>query len=173
MLDELQRSREAQQLPVQSVEDGMFALCAYIDEMAMMLPDLRPTWSQYMLQVGRHNTTNAGVELFERLKRVRQGPESVLATYQVVVGLGFQGCYGLPGADRYRLVQLRRDLSIELGVDPDRDWAGGAIQRIRPEQVAQLDLFKLPWYKTTTFGRALGAILIFTALLLIVLVLVI
>ena len=42
LLDELKRSREAQQLPVQSVEDGMFAIAGLIDEIAMALPDMRP-----------------------------------------------------------------------------------------------------------------------------------
>ena len=172
LLDELKRSRAANDLPLQSVEDGCFAIAAFIDEMAMGMDDLRPTWSQYTLQAGRHNTMNAGVELFERLeKRVRQGPKSVLATYQVALGLGFRGCYGLPGADPYRLVQLRRDLSIQLGVDADRDWSGGAIQRVHAEQVANLDLFKVAWFKTTSFGRALGAFLIVTGLVAITLVL--
>lgn len=165
LLDELKRSPAAHALPVRAVDNGMFVIAAYIDELAMMLPDLRPTWSQAPLQAHRFNTNNAGVEVYERLREVRQGERSVLATYAVCLGLGFQGCYGLPGADRYALSQLRRDLAIQLGVDPDRDWKGGVLTAVRPEDVARLDRFKLPWYRSVWFGRALGLSLLLSALL--------
>jgi type VI secretion system protein ImpK len=81
----------------------MFAVAALIDEIAMGLPDLRPMWSQYSLQATRFSTNNAGVEVFERIRRVRQGPASVIATYSAILGIGFMGCYALPGADQYAL----------------------------------------------------------------------
>jgi type VI secretion system protein ImpK len=164
MLEELGRSPEAHALPIQSVEDGSFAIAALIDEIAMSFPDMRPFWSQYLLQAQRFNTNSAGVELFERLHRVRQGPKSVLATYAAVLGVGFQGCYGLPGADRYALSQLRRDLSEQLGVDPDRDWNSGVLKAIRKEDVENLELFKVPWYKSVWFGRSMGIFLLVTAI---------
>jgi type VI secretion system protein ImpK len=164
LLDELKRTREALQLPVQSVEDGLYAICALIDEIAMSFPDLRPMWQQYQLQATRHNSSNAGVEVFQRLQRVRVGPPSVVATYFAVLGIGFMGCYGLPGADRYALVQLRRDLARQLGVDPDRDWNSGVIKPIRADDVAQLEMFRQPWYKSLWLGRALGALVLLSAI---------
>jgi type VI secretion system protein ImpK len=164
LLDELSRSQEAKAIPIQDAEDGMFAIAALIDEIAMGLPDLRPMWSQYSLQATRFNTNSAGVEMFERLERVRKNSMNVLATYATVLGLGFQGCYGLPGADRYALGQLRRDLAIQLGVDPDRDWTGGAIRTIRKEEVENLDLFKVPWHKAVWFGRLLVSLLLVSAI---------
>ncbi|MBW2456608.1 MAG: DotU family type IV/VI secretion system protein [Deltaproteobacteria bacterium] len=163
MLDELRRSGEAQALPVRSVEAGEYAIAALIDEIAMGFPDLRPFWSQYQLQAQRFNSNNAGVELFERLHDVRRGPPNVVATYAAVLGLGFQGCYGLPGADRYALQQLRRDLAVQLGVDPDRDWKGGVLRRIRVEEVQNLDLFDIPWFKSVWMGRAIGLTLLLSA----------
>jgi type VI secretion system protein ImpK len=164
MLDELKRSQETLQTPVQAAEDGQFAICCAIDEIAMSLPDLRPIWSQYAMQATRFNTTNGGVELFERLRRVRQsGPPSVLATYAVVLGIGFQGCYGLPGADRYQLEAVRRELGVQLGVDPDRDWKGGVLRRVRAEDVKRLELFKVPWYRALWLGRAIAALLLLSA----------
>jgi type VI secretion system protein ImpK len=165
LLDELQRSAEAKTLPIQSVEDALFALCALIDEIAMSMPEMRPMWSQYMLQVTRHNTANAGVEVFERLVRVRKGPSSVVGTYQVVLAMGFQGCYGLPGADRYQLVRVRREIAIQLGIDPDADRLGGAIVPARREQVEVLDRFREVWYRRVGFGRALGGLLLASALI--------
>lgn len=165
LLDELKRSEETQQLPLQSAEDGMFAIAALIDEICMGNAELRPLWSQYSLQATRFNTNNAGVELFHRLQNVRQGPHSVIATYIVVLGLGFQGCYGLPGADRYALSQLRRDLAVQLGVDPDRDWSVGALREIQPREIQNIGRFEQPWYKSLWLGRALGALLLLSALL--------
>jgi len=164
LLDELRRSPEAQALPVRSVEAGEFAIAALIDEIAMGLPELRPFWSQYLLQAQRFNTNSAGVEMFERLHDVRRGPPTVVATYAAVLGLGFQGCYGLPGADRYVLAQLRRDLATQLGVDPDRDWSAGVLKRIRIEDVENLDLFAIPWFKSVWLGRGIGIALLVTAL---------
>src|SRR5262249_15624919 len=71
LLDELKASQAAQALPVQSVDDGMFAIAAILDEWAMNLPDLRPLWSNHPLQATRWLTNNAGVEFFQRLERVR------------------------------------------------------------------------------------------------------
>lgn len=159
LLDELKVSADAHQLPVQSVDDGMFAIAALIDEVAMGLGDLRPYWSQAMLQATRFMTNNAGVEVFERLQRVRQGPKSVLATYAAVLGVGFQGCYGLPGADRYALAQLRRDLAVELGVDPDRDWSGGVLARTREQMVEALERAKEPFWRSIWMGRLLALLL--------------
>jgi len=164
LLDELKRSRETLTLPIQAAEDGMFAICALIDEVAMSAPDLRPVWSQYMLQATRFNTNNAGVEVFQRLERVRPGPPSVVATYAAVLGLGFMGSYALPGADRYVVTQLRRELSRQLGVDPDRDWASGVLRAVRAEDVAALHDDAVPWYRTVAASRVLGAVLFLSAI---------
>lgn len=164
LLDELRRSQDSRDLPVQAADDGMFAICALIDEFAMNDPELRPLWSQYLLQATRFNTNNAGVEVFQRLERVRRGPPSVLATYATVLGLGFMGSYGLPGVDRYVLVQLRRDLSLQLGVDPDRDWKSGVLREVRPEEIAAYHSVDVPWFRSIWFGRALGALLFLLAI---------
>jgi type VI secretion system protein ImpK len=156
LLDELKASRAAQELPVVSVDDGMFAIAALLDEIAMSLPDLRPLWSQHPLQATRWMTNNAGAEVFQRLERVRQGPPTILATYVVVLGCGFMGRYGLPGADRYALVTLRRDLSIQMRVDPDRDWTAGVIRPLRSDLGPSALVPKDPWYRTVWFGRAVA-----------------
>src|SRR6185436_3701515 len=67
LLDELKQSKVAMELPVVSVDDGMFAIAALIDEVAMTLPDLRPVWAAAPLQATRWMTNNAGVEVFDRL----------------------------------------------------------------------------------------------------------
>jgi len=156
LLDEMKASLVAQELPVVAVDDAMFAIAAFIDELAMSLPDLRPLWAVSPLQSTRWMTNNAGVEVFERLGRVRQGPKTVLATYVAVLGVGFMGRFGLPGADRYALAQLRRQLSLEIGVDPDRDWKGGVLKPTRADAGPSSLLPKEPWWKSLWMGRGLA-----------------
>lgn len=171
MLDEIKASKVAQELPVVSVDDAMFAIAAALDEIAMSLPDLRPLWSVRPLQSTRWMTNNAGVEVFERLNRVRQGPKAVFATYIVVLGIGFMGRFGLPGVDRYLLVQLRRQLSLEMGIDPDRDWSGGVIKPVRADGGPSLLLPKEAWWRSVWLGRAIAFTLLLGALLTITLLL--
>jgi type VI secretion system protein ImpK len=163
LLDELKGSKAALELPVETVDDGMFAIAALLDEIAMGLPDLRPLWANHPLQATRWMTNNAGVELFQRLDRVRKGQKNVFATYVAVLGLGFQGRYGLPGADRYALAQLRRELHIQLGVDTDRDWTGGVLKPCRPDDADRVAT-KEPWWRSVWMGRVLAVLIVLSAL---------
>jgi type VI secretion system protein ImpK len=163
LLDELKGSKIALGLPVESVDDGMFAIAALLDELAMSMPDLRPLWANHPLQATRWTTNNAGVEVFQRLDRVRQGPKNVFATYVAVLGLGFQGRFGLPGADRYALAQLRRELHIQMGVDTDRDWTGGVLKPSRKEEANRVAP-REPWFRSVWTGRALAVLAVLSAL---------
>jgi type VI secretion system protein ImpK len=163
LFDELKGSKIALSLPVESVDDGMFAIAAIVDEVAMSLPDLRPLWANHPLQATRWMTNNAGVELFQRLERVRQGPKNVFATYVTVLGLGFQGRFSLPGADRYGLAQLRRELYIQMGCDPDRDWAGGVLRASRKDEAERVAP-REAWFRSVWVGRALAILALLSAL---------
>ena len=162
MLDELKSSKAAQEMPVVSADDGMFAIAALLDEVAMSLPDMRPWWSQSPLQARRWMTNNAGVEFYERLERVRQGPQSILATYVAVLGCGFLGKYGLPGGDRYGLTAMRGQLARELRIDADRDVMGGAIKPYRYDTLPAEFIPKEPWYRSIWMGRGLAMLLLLT-----------
>jgi type VI secretion system protein ImpK len=163
LLDELKASKVALELPGESVDDGMFAIAALIDEVAMSLPDLRPLWANHPLQATRWMTNNAGAELFQRLDRVRKGPKTVFATYVTVLGLGFQGRFGLPGVDRYALAQLRRELHIQMGVDTDRDWTGGVLKPTRPDAAAGVAP-REAWWRSVWTGRAVAVLAVLAAL---------
>ncbi|XXT18141.1 DotU family type IV/VI secretion system protein [Sorangium sp. So ce429] len=158
LLEELKGSKLAMSLAVASVDDGMFAIAAFADELAMSLPDLRPVWAQRPLQASRWMTNNAGVEFFERLGRVQKGPLPVMATYACVLGLGFRGRYGLPGQNTDDLLRIRRDLSLQLGVDPDRDWSGGVLRPAIVDGVAAGHVPGLPLWQSALVGRALAAL---------------
>lgn len=165
LLDELKGSKIAHGIAVDAVDDGMFAIAALIDEVAMSLPDLRPLWASHPLQATRWMTNNAGVELFTRLERVRKpdAPKSVFATYVTVLGLGFQGRFGLPGADRSALSQLRRELHIQMGVDVDRDWTGGVLKASRKEEAARVAIDEA-WWRSVWIGRVLAVLFVLSAI---------
>ncbi|MCK6590839.1 MAG: DotU family type IV/VI secretion system protein, partial [Polyangiaceae bacterium] len=75
-------------------------------------------------------------------------------------GVGFQGRFGLPGAIQYGLVQVRREVSLQLGVDPDRDWKGGVL-RAPTQELEPSDLLpKEPFYKSVIMGRIVTGILL-------------
>ncbi len=158
MLNELKSSKASEALPVVAADDGQFAIAALIDEIAMGFPDARPLWTQYSLQATRWHTTNAGVEFYQRLDRVKQGPRNVLATYYVVLGLGFLGRFGLPGAVGYGATQIRIDIARILGVDPDRDWHAGALRPVREEAVTPIKL-QVPWYRSLWMGRGIATLM--------------
>jgi type VI secretion system protein ImpK len=170
LLDELKGSKEGLGLPVESADDGMFAIAALLDEYAMALPDLRPLWATHPIQATRWMTNNAGVEFYNRLERVRRGPKNVFATYITVLGLGFQGRYGLPGADRTALANLRRELQIAAGIDTDRDWSAGVLKATRKE-LAEEAAPKEAWYRSIWMGRALAILFLFGAIVLLTVVL--
>jgi len=165
LMNELKSSKASDELPVVSSDDGQFAIAAIIDEIAMSLPDLRPLWSQYSLQATRWQTTNAGVEFYQRLERVKEGPKSVLATYYVVLGLGFLGRFGLPGQVQYGATQTRIDVARILGVDSDRDWHAGALRPVREETVRPID-HQNPWWKSLWMGRGIGILFVVVGLIL-------
>ena len=152
--------------------DCLDAIAALLDEVAVGLPDLYPLWSQHPLQSIRWMTNNAGEEVFQRMTRVLEGPRNIQATYMVVFGDGFMGRFGLPGAISYGLVQVRRELALRLGVDPDRDWVGG-ILRAPPGEVGPAEhLPKEPFYKSLWMGRILAGLLLLSGLIIFVIVLV-
>jgi type VI secretion system protein ImpK len=165
LLDELKGSKVAMGLAVESVDDGMFAIAAIVDEIAMARPALRPLWASHPLQATRWMTNNAGVEVFQRLDRVRKpdAPKNIFATYVVVLGLGFQGRFGLPGADRYALAQLRRELHIQMGVDVDRDWAGGVLKASRKEEAERVAP-REAWWRSVWVGRSLAILTLLAAM---------
>ncbi len=172
LLDELKMSKEAQALQVQIADDGLFAIASLIDEVAMAFPDLRVLWGQRPLQSARWMTNNAGVEFYDRLRRAREAAPNVLATFMVTLGIGFLGKYGLPGTNRYELVQFRHELSVRLGVDPDRDRAGGVLKAVRSDAGPSKLVARDPWYKQLWFGRALALTFLVLSLLGLVLVIV-
>lgn len=97
------------------VDDISYAACALLDETVLLRNNGGyDVWQGIPLQVTFFKTYQAGDELFERIRqRIRHpdGSQLVLACYDRVLGLGFQGRYlSQPQVEREQLVMEVRDL---------------------------------------------------------------
>jgi type VI secretion system protein ImpK len=94
---------------VESVKEGWFAVCAYVDEVLLTsVWSDRAAWQQASLQRIHFNTTNAGSEFYERLNLLSKHGEdrSVREVFLLCLGLGFKGRYFDPD-DRPNLENAR------------------------------------------------------------------
>lgn len=98
------------------IDDISYAACALLDETVLQRNNDGgyEVWQGVPLQVTFFNTYQAGNELYERIRqRIRhpEGASLVLACYDRVLGLGFQGCYlSQPQMEREQLVIAVREL---------------------------------------------------------------
>jgi type VI secretion system protein ImpK len=92
-----------------------FAVCAWVDETLLASGwRERQLWQKEQLQRLHYRTTDAGVELFERLQALGARDE-VREVYYLCLALGFKGRYIGPG-DEARLEHLKQEnLKLLLG----------------------------------------------------------
>ena len=78
-------------------ENALFAACAWIDEQLLCSgwPG-RDRWPEYQLQRQLFQTTNAGIEFYNRLGRLAQSELAVREVYDFCLSLGFKGQYFMP-----------------------------------------------------------------------------
>lgn len=100
---------EAAGFTIDSVREGWFAVCAYVDEVLLTSQwSDRIAWQQTPLQRTHFSTTNAGAEFYDRLNLLsKHGDDrSVREIFLLCLGLGFKGKYFDP-ADRPQLEAAR------------------------------------------------------------------
>jgi type VI secretion system protein ImpK len=93
-----------------SAEDydlARFIVCAWVDEV-LLASDWsdKGQWQREQLQRVYYNTTDAGVEAFEKLNQLGLEQKDVREVYYVCLSLGFRGRFINPG-DEFLLDQLR------------------------------------------------------------------
>lgn len=94
-------------VPPEEYELGRFMVCAWADE-ALLASEWREKgqWQREQLQRVYFNTTDAGVEVFDKLNALGVGQKDVREVYFVCLSLGFRGRFINPG-DEILLEQLR------------------------------------------------------------------
>lgn len=101
------------------IDDISYAQCAFLDETVLLCSKNSrhsqnyDEWLGAPLQVVFFNTHNAGYDLFEKVRhRLRADKKEylVLACFDRVLGLGFQGCYlGQTQMEREHLIMALRE----------------------------------------------------------------
>lgn len=88
-------------------DQARFIVCAWVDEMILGSKwSEKPLWQREPLQRLFYHTTDAGVEVFERLNQVELHQNEVREVYYLCLSLGFRGRFINPG-DEFLLEQLR------------------------------------------------------------------
>lgn len=108
------------EVPDEQWWEGLFAVCACIDELVLCSgwPE-RQKWQVDQLQHRFFSTTNAGEEFFEHLDRLAPDATEVREVYDWCLAMGFKGKYFRP-EDRMELQEITR-MNHNL-VRKDESW---------------------------------------------------
>ncbi|OPX99367.1 MAG: hypothetical protein A4E60_02812 [Syntrophorhabdus sp. PtaB.Bin047] len=121
--------RVREDVPDRHWEEGLFAVCALIDEMILCSgwPG-RETWQTAQLQHRFFNTTNAGEEFFDHLAKLDPDQGEVREVYGWCLAMGFKGRYFRPedGAELERITRLSIDGAGDHGVEETLHMFPGA-----------------------------------------------
>lgn len=81
-------------------DQARFAVCAWIDETVLASGwSGKQKWQHDQLQRAYYQTTEAGVEVFERLERLQPQQRDLREVFYLCLALGFRGRYIRPGDD--------------------------------------------------------------------------
>jgi len=106
-------------IPQDEYDQAKFAVCAWIDE-ALLASNwqYRGAWQREQLQRLFYNTTDAGVEVFDRLNNLALHQKELREVYYCCLSLGFKGRFINQGDD-FLLNQLRgSNLKVISGSTP-------------------------------------------------------
>lgn len=97
-------------------DQARFMVCAWVDEAILASAwDQRQRWQREQLQRLHYNTTDAGVEAFERLNKLETHQREVREVYYLCLSLGFKGRF-IREEDELLLDQLKTsNLKVLMG----------------------------------------------------------
>lgn len=88
-------------------DEGRFVVCAWIDEALLGSAwNQKQLWQREQLQRRYYQTTDAGVEVFDRLNTLEFHQKEVRELYYVCLSLGFKGRF-IQSGDEFLLEQLK------------------------------------------------------------------
>lgn len=107
LVEESQALSQAAGIKPDLFDQGRFMVCAWIDE-ALLASDWsqKQLWQREQLQRLYYNTTEAGVEVFDRLEALGPQQRDVREVYALCLSLGFNGRYIREG-DEFLLEQVK------------------------------------------------------------------
>ena len=107
------------QVPPEEYDQARFAVCAWVDEVLLASSwTHKNIWQREQLQRLYYNTTDAGVEVFDRLNTLGLHQNDLREVYYLCLALGFKGRFINQGDD-FLLDQLRgSNLKVIAGSTP-------------------------------------------------------
>ena len=125
----LRSEAERSRVPTRDVDDVLYALAAYADEVMLARAGSRDAWLPRLLQLALFGENTAGEGFFTRLDGIRRDPTrgSVLLVYWVVLSLGFRGRFAARDAARLELVELVHLDVVRAGAETESPLAPHAI----------------------------------------------
>lgn len=149
-------------------DQARFIVCAWIDEVLLGSEwNQKNQWQREQLQRLYYNTTDAGVEVFERLNNLGFHQQEVREIYYLCLALGFKGRF-IQSGDEYLLEQLKTsNLKILTGSSvgvPSLDRME-LFPEALPQQVAEIAQKRQPlrFSLVTAIGLA-GPVFLFAVL---------
>jgi type VI secretion system protein ImpK len=116
LLDAFAKAPAASKVPPGDLDEARFALVAWTDEVANSSGwSGRAEWEREPLQLQLFGTRRAGVEFFERLKKLRPEQAAALEVYFYCLALGFQGDYAGREGDRMQVVSRTQEKLRRIG----------------------------------------------------------
>lgn len=107
LLSRAEQLRKEGQLPPEEFDQARFAVCAWVDEALLNSAwTHKGLWQKEQLQRLYYNTTDAGVEVFDRLNNLGFHEKGVREVYYLCLTLGFKGRFIHQG-DEFLLEQLK------------------------------------------------------------------
>ncbi|EMG38273.1 type IV / VI secretion system protein, DotU family [Desulfocurvibacter africanus PCS] len=92
LLARSEQRRNEGKFPAEDFDNARFAVCAWIDETILCSSwESRAGWLREHLQRRYYNTTNAGVEFFERLGKLPDDKSQVREVYLYCLAFGYRG----------------------------------------------------------------------------------
>ncbi len=160
LLDEVVRTLRSEaareRVPTRDIDDVLYALAAYADEVMLTRVGSREAWLPRLLQMALFGENTAGEGFFTRLDAIRRDPTrgSVLLVYWVVLSLGFRGRLASRDAARLELVEsVHLDL-LRAGAESESPLAPHAV----PARLRRASTLDPRWALAVGFGACVLAI---------------
>lgn len=125
----LRTDAERARIAAKDVDDTLYALAAYADEVMLARAATREAWLPRLLQLALFGENTAGTGFFTRLDALRRDPTrgETLLVYYAVLALGFRGRYASEDAARLELIEnVHLDL-LRAGAETEVPLAPSAI----------------------------------------------
>jgi type VI secretion system protein ImpK len=171
LLSQCENSVKRDNVSPDDYDQARFMVCAWVDEAILGSNwTQKNLWQKEQLQRLYYNTTDAGVEVFERLNNLGFHQRDVREVYYICLSLGFKGRF-IQAGDEFLLEQLKiANLKILTGSSVGIP----SLERMElfpeafPLQVSEIAQYRTPFrFSLVTIVALVGPVVLFSLLYLV------